>query len=403
MSAALGAVGAWISSGLELLADAGQRIDIALLAAGLALHLLADAVRNRAWFSILRTACPDERALRVRDVEAAAFAGGGINGLLPARAGDLLKLALLRRRMPGSHLATLTTTLVPETLFELVAGGALLGWALYEGYLPAEPVMGALARVPAPAAAVAGIVAAAAVIAGVRALRAARVAARRAPGGGLCDPRPSARAPGRRRRLAAGRARHPPGGDRVLPRGLPPAVGAAGGARRHGRRRGHAGTPRPRDHGPASGPHELRLRRRGGRRGDRCARHLRRRGALGARRRRRGDLAGRRRRPARGPLAPAGRWPPPAPSCAPARRRFRHSSPAPDSRQAAAPRKPVSTVRRRGPLPSGPAGAARPHAIRPSAWRPRGVRRRVSPPPMIGAEGAPANGGQHPLRGVRRA
>jgi hypothetical protein len=171
MSAALGAVSTWVSDGLELLADAGQRIDVALLATGLALHLLADAVRNRAWFSILRTACPDERGLRVRDVEAAAFAGGGVNGLLPARAGDLLKLALLRRRMPRSHLATLTATLVPETVFELAAGGALLGWALYEGYLPAEPAMGALARLPAPVAVAAGLVAALAAIAGVRALR----------------------------------------------------------------------------------------------------------------------------------------------------------------------------------------------------------------------------------------
>jgi hypothetical protein len=135
-----------LGSGFELVAGAGRRVDPALLALGVALHLLADAVRNRGWLTILRAAHPADRGLRLRDVEAAAFAGGGLNAVVPARGGDVVKLALVRSRMPSADFGTLTGTLVPETAFELIAGAGLLAWALASGYLPVEPVSGSLAH-----------------------------------------------------------------------------------------------------------------------------------------------------------------------------------------------------------------------------------------------------------------
>jgi len=122
-----------------------HRFDVPLLAGGLILHLAADLVRNRGWFGVLRAVGPEHRDLRVRDVQAAAFAGGSVNAFVPARAGDLVKLAVLRRRMPESRMPTLMATLAPETLFEWLAGAVLLTWAIAMGYMPTTIAVDALA------------------------------------------------------------------------------------------------------------------------------------------------------------------------------------------------------------------------------------------------------------------
>jgi hypothetical protein len=149
-----------------------HRFDVPLLAVGLVLHLTADLVRNRGWFGVLRAVGPEHGDLRARDVQAAAFAGGSVNAFVPARAGDLVKLAVLRRRLPESRMPTLMATLAPETLFEWLAGAVLLSWALAMGYLPVGIAVDALAGAadhPVTAAVVAaagavGIVAAITVI-----------------------------------------------------------------------------------------------------------------------------------------------------------------------------------------------------------------------------------------------
>ena len=93
-------------------------------------------MRQRGWLTILRAAHPHATSLRLRDVQTAYFAGAGLNGVLPARGGDVVKLALLHRRIPDSSYATLAATFVPETLFETLCGAALVIWALSLGLLP---------------------------------------------------------------------------------------------------------------------------------------------------------------------------------------------------------------------------------------------------------------------------
>jgi lysylphosphatidylglycerol synthase-like protein len=164
---------AFISTAGEFLAHVFRRFDIPLLALGLILHLVADVVRNRGWYGVLRAVGPEHDALRVRDVQAAAFAGGGVNAIVPARAGDLVKAGLLRRRVPDAPMPTLMATLLPETLFEWIAGATLLTWALAQGYLPVRAVAGRLAdlgghTVTAIAAAVAVAALAALVVTMVR-------------------------------------------------------------------------------------------------------------------------------------------------------------------------------------------------------------------------------------------
>jgi uncharacterized membrane protein YbhN (UPF0104 family) len=105
------------------------------LALALALHLGRLVLRSLAWRAILSAAYPDQRP-KLRSAFGAYVAGVGVNSVAPARAGDLIKLYLIKHRIPESSYATLTPTLVVETLFDFVVGIALVVWALSLGVLP---------------------------------------------------------------------------------------------------------------------------------------------------------------------------------------------------------------------------------------------------------------------------
>jgi hypothetical protein len=99
-----------------------------------ALSLLASAVRTRGWFETLRAAYPDAKDLRHRDVLLAYFTGAGLNGLLPGRVGDAVKLAALRRRrLPEAPYPTLAATLVPPGAVDGALGAGLVLWLLATG------------------------------------------------------------------------------------------------------------------------------------------------------------------------------------------------------------------------------------------------------------------------------
>jgi uncharacterized membrane protein YbhN (UPF0104 family) len=106
------------------------------LAAGAALHVLAQVVRVRAWFNILRAAFPRDPELRMRDAVRAFLAGSGINAIVPARGGDVLKVYVVDRRLTRPDWVRVVGTFVPETVFESLFGIALLIWALARGWLP---------------------------------------------------------------------------------------------------------------------------------------------------------------------------------------------------------------------------------------------------------------------------
>jgi hypothetical protein len=127
-----------------LIADRTAEVDVRWVVAGTLLYLLAQATRTRAWFTILRAAYPEATTLRPVHVMRAYLAGAGINSLVPARGGDVVKLAMVRRRIEGSRYTTLAATFVPETLFETVFGSALVVWALANGFLPVPTAGGEL-------------------------------------------------------------------------------------------------------------------------------------------------------------------------------------------------------------------------------------------------------------------
>jgi glycosyltransferase 2 family protein len=110
-------------------------VDFGALGIALGFQALRLIVRTRAWRNIIAAAYPDTR-VRWRSVLGAYLGGVGLNAVMPARSGDVLKLFLVHRRVEGSTYPTLAATLVVETLFDACVGILLLLWAAYLGVLP---------------------------------------------------------------------------------------------------------------------------------------------------------------------------------------------------------------------------------------------------------------------------
>jgi uncharacterized membrane protein YbhN (UPF0104 family) len=116
------------------------------LAIALGFNLLRLFARVPAWRNIIRASYPDLTVPR-RTVGGAYLAGIGVNAIVPARAGDVLKLYLVHDRVQGTTYPTLGATLIVETLFDMVVAGAILAWALGIGVLPGLDVIPNLPQV----------------------------------------------------------------------------------------------------------------------------------------------------------------------------------------------------------------------------------------------------------------
>jgi uncharacterized membrane protein YbhN (UPF0104 family) len=108
------------------------------LAIALLLHTINLLLRTRAWYAIIRAAYPNVR-YRWRSCAGAYLSGVGLNALIPARGGDLLKLYLVRLRLPESRVATVIATLLVETLLDTIIGPGLFAYAYVTGVFPRIP------------------------------------------------------------------------------------------------------------------------------------------------------------------------------------------------------------------------------------------------------------------------
>jgi glycosyltransferase 2 family protein len=105
------------------------------LGLAVACHIARLLFRAAAWCTIVRAAYPRDR-LRYRTALGAYVAGVGVNSIVPARGGDIVKMYLVKHRLPDATYATLAPTLLVETMFDFVTAGALIVWALATGVLP---------------------------------------------------------------------------------------------------------------------------------------------------------------------------------------------------------------------------------------------------------------------------
>ncbi|HEY6761634.1 MAG TPA: lysylphosphatidylglycerol synthase transmembrane domain-containing protein [Baekduia sp.] len=132
---------------LELLLHRAASVNPWLCVVGILAYILAQAVRPRGWHTIIKAAYPDATQLKPRHTTAAYLAGAGLNGVIPARGGDVVKLWLLHRRIPDARYPTLAATFLPETIFETLFGFGLVIWALSRGFLPVPTSSGDLPHV----------------------------------------------------------------------------------------------------------------------------------------------------------------------------------------------------------------------------------------------------------------
>ena len=107
-------------------------------------HVLKTMCTSRAWRNTLAAAYP-EQEVRWRSIYASYLAGVGVNAIVPARAGDAVRLYLAHRAVPGSTYTALASTLLVLSFFDMTMAVLIFAYALTLGVLPG---VGSLGKLP---------------------------------------------------------------------------------------------------------------------------------------------------------------------------------------------------------------------------------------------------------------
>lgn len=94
--------------------------------------------RAWAWRNVLRAAYPRASISYLR-LAAACLAGAGINAVIPARAGDVTKVFLVKRQIPDSSYPAVTSSFLVQSVFDTTAGILVFLYAITQGLLPEPP------------------------------------------------------------------------------------------------------------------------------------------------------------------------------------------------------------------------------------------------------------------------
>ena len=136
-------------------ADLGSNIEAFLNAAGqffthlseinwgafaVALGFLAamQLARAWAWRNVLHAAYPTSK-IGFLPLSAAYLAGAGINAIIPAHAGDVTKIFLVKRQIKGASYPAVTSSFLVQTVFDTTIGILVLLYAITQGLLPEPP------------------------------------------------------------------------------------------------------------------------------------------------------------------------------------------------------------------------------------------------------------------------
>jgi glycosyltransferase 2 family protein len=150
-------LGALSHQGEMLVGKVGE-VSLIPLAVALTLHLAKLGVRARAWHNIVCAAYPSDRP-RFRHALGAFLAGTGVGACVPARAGQLVRLSLMRSRVGSSSFPGLVSTLIAESVFDaaltalivvavlIAAGPGAVGGRSFPGPLGQHPVIAGLVAV----------------------------------------------------------------------------------------------------------------------------------------------------------------------------------------------------------------------------------------------------------------
>jgi len=94
--------------------------------------------RSHGWANALRAAYPRSR-VDERFITASFLAGAGFNAILPARAGDAVKVFLAKKSIPGSSYPAVASSFAVLAPFDTAIGVCVLLYAVSLGLLPGLP------------------------------------------------------------------------------------------------------------------------------------------------------------------------------------------------------------------------------------------------------------------------
>ena len=109
---------------------------LALLA--LTLHLANIAFRSLAWTNVLRAAYPD-RGVPLLGIAGAYATGMALNSFVPARGGDIAKIALVRTRIRGSSVPAIGSSMGVLSAFDALVGATVILLLAAFGRIPSPP------------------------------------------------------------------------------------------------------------------------------------------------------------------------------------------------------------------------------------------------------------------------
>ena len=115
-----------------------SEIDWTPFALALLCLLAMQLARAWAWRNVLRAAYPD-KPISFLPLAAAYLAGAGINAIVPAHAGDVTKVFLVKRQIPDSSYPAVTSSFLVQTVFDTTVGMLVLLYAITQGLLPPLP------------------------------------------------------------------------------------------------------------------------------------------------------------------------------------------------------------------------------------------------------------------------
>ncbi len=100
--------------------------------------LAMQIARAWSWRNVLRASYPGTR-ISFLPLGAAYLAGAGINAVIPAHAGDVTKVFLVKRQIPGSSYPAVTSSFFVQSVFDTAAGLLVFFYATSQGLLPSLP------------------------------------------------------------------------------------------------------------------------------------------------------------------------------------------------------------------------------------------------------------------------
>src|SRR5215510_8336171 len=104
-----------ILDGVNAFFDQLGSVSFGPLALAICCHLLKMACTSRAWRNVLA---------------GAYLAGVGINAIIPARAGDAVRIVLAHRAIQNSTYTTVVSSTLVLSLFDMLAASFFLAWAI---------------------------------------------------------------------------------------------------------------------------------------------------------------------------------------------------------------------------------------------------------------------------------